>query len=85
MARVIAADKWFDRTEGKPVQSTNVRYRAPRTRAIRMDACWPEGLDVADSWKMMALVDRLVELSDLAELRYGDCAGQHRVFMWRDR
>lgn len=33
-----------------------------------------------DAWFMMACVDRLVELGELKEVTYGDCAGQHRIF-----
>lgn len=32
------------------------------------------------SWKMLACVDRLVELGELREITR-DCAGQHRVFV----
>lgn len=34
-----------------------------------------------DSWKRMACVDRLVELGELKEIKYGECAGQHRIFV----
>ena len=37
-----------------------------------------------DTWQMLACVDRLVELGELSELKYGDCAGQHRVFVAKD-
>lgn len=32
------------------------------------------------SWEMMACVDRLVELHELIEVNYGECAGQDRIF-----
>ena len=34
-----------------------------------------------DSWKRMACVDRLVEIGELKEIKYGECAGQHRIFV----
>lgn len=34
-----------------------------------------------DTWKMLACVDRLVELGELREIEYGECAGQHRIFV----
>lgn len=38
---------------------------------------------VTDSWGMMAVVDRLVELDYLREVpQAGDVAGQHRIFRW---
>ena len=36
---------------------------------------------VGDSWKRMACVDRLVELREIKEINYGECAGQHRIFV----
>jgi hypothetical protein len=55
-----------------------------KSGAIMMGNCWPSGLAVADSWKMLALVDRLVEIEDLREINYGSCAGQHRIFVARN-
>lgn len=34
-----------------------------------------------DSWQQLACMDRLVELRELTEIKYGDCAGQHRIFV----
>lgn len=34
-----------------------------------------------DSWKMIACVDRLVELGEIRELTGDGVAGQHRVFV----
>lgn len=34
-----------------------------------------------DSWERMACVDRLVELREIKEINYGECAGQHRIFV----
>lgn len=44
-----------------------------------------EGSSAPDSWKTMALVDRLVELGELVELPQAECMGQHRVFIGRVR
>ena len=33
-----------------------------------------------DSWEQMACVDRLVEIGELVEIKYGACAGQRRIF-----
>ena len=33
------------------------------------------------SWFQLACVDRLVELDEIEELKCGDVAGQHRVFV----
>lgn len=43
------------------------------------------GVSMGDSWGMMACVDRLVELGEIREINYGDCAEQHRIFVSRDR
>ena len=32
------------------------------------------------SWQMIACLDRLVELGEIRELKYGECWGQHRIF-----
>lgn len=34
-----------------------------------------------DSWVMMAMIDRLVELGELIEISFGGCAGQLRTFV----
>ncbi len=39
-----------------------------------------DGSGGGDSWQMLACVDRLVELGELREIKYGDCAGQYRIF-----
>lgn len=54
-----------------------------KSGAIKMGNCWPPCLGVGDSWKMLALVDRLVESEDLFEIDYGHCAGQDRIFIAR--
>ncbi len=41
----------------------------------------PNGGGAASSWAMMACVDRLVELAEIREIKYGECAGQHRIFV----
>lgn len=33
------------------------------------------------SWDQMACVDRLLELNEIREIKYGECAGQHRIFV----
>jgi hypothetical protein len=33
-----------------------------------------------DSWFGLACVDRLVEMGELKEIAYGECAGQYRIF-----
>jgi hypothetical protein len=57
----------------------NVQKLLRQSGAVRMQ----EALTGAtgDSWESMACVDRLVELGEIRELKYGDCAGQHRVFV----
>ncbi len=40
----------------------------------------PGGSGSANTWTNMACVDRLVELGEIREIKYGDCAGQHRIF-----
>lgn len=37
--------------------------------------------ETGNSWHMLACVDRLVEIKELEEIHYGDCAGQHRIFI----
>ena len=36
-----------------------------------------------DSWQQMACVDRMVELEEIKEVKYGDVAGQYRIFIPR--
>lgn len=51
-------------------------------KAFRMDSLLQHSWGtVADDWTLLACVDRMVELQELTECRYGECAGQHRVFM----
>lgn len=47
--------------------------------AVRMQ----EAMEPAsgDSWTMLALVDRLVELGDIREIPQKDVAGQYRIFV----
>ncbi len=33
-----------------------------------------------DSWLMLAAIDYLVETKEIYEIKYGECAGQHRIF-----
>ena len=47
---------------------------------VRMDAVMTVA-DCASSWEGLAYVDRLVELGELREIKYGPCAGQHRIFV----
>lgn len=47
--------------------------------AVRMDALMRDLS--GDSWMMLACADRLVELKRLREIHYGDCVGQHRIFV----
>jgi hypothetical protein len=41
----------------------------------------PRGIGAADSWTLLACLDRMVELGELRELTGPDVAGQHRVFV----
>jgi hypothetical protein len=42
----------------------------------------PPGVGAADSWDMLAVLDRMVELGDLREIQQsGYVAGQHRIFV----
>lgn len=50
--------------------------------AVMMANCF-KGL-TGDSWNMLAIVDRLVEIGDLREIKYGLCAAQHRIFVAQD-
>jgi hypothetical protein len=57
----------------------NIQKLLQKAGAVRMqEAMAGAG---GDSWESMACVDRLVELGEIRELKYGDCAGQHRVFV----
>lgn len=64
-----------------------VRGLLKETGAIRMGEAMrlPSGVGAADSWTMMACVDRMVELGELLEVTPSDCAGQHRVFVAVER
>lgn len=55
--------------------------------AVRMQEAirLPNGIGAADSWTMIACVDRMVELGELLEITPSDCAGQYRVFVARTR
>jgi hypothetical protein len=42
----------------------------------------PDGVGAADSWTMLAVFDRMVELGELREIQQsGYVAGQHRIFV----
>lgn len=41
------------------------------------------GAGGGDSWRMLACIDRLVELGEIREIKQYQCAGQHRVFVLR--
>lgn len=42
----------------------------------------PNGIGAADSWSMMACVDRLVELGEIREVTTAaPCAAQYRIFI----
>lgn len=41
------------------------------------------GAGGGDSWIMLACVDRLVELGEIREIPQVQCAGQHRIFVFR--
>ncbi len=43
------------------------------------------GSSMGDTWGMMACVDRLVELGEIREIAYGECAGQYRIFVSTER
>ena len=72
-------------TEDGQVMFLEIRDRVKRligqSGAVRMQEAMSGS--VGDSWKMLACVDRLVEIGELLELRYpsGEPAGQHRVFV----
>lgn len=34
-----------------------------------------------DVWDSLACVDRMVELGEIREVHYGECAGQDRIFV----
>jgi hypothetical protein len=56
----------------------NVKKLIEAAGAVSMIKAMSES---GDGWFLMACVDRLVELGEIKELRYGPCAGQHRVFV----
>lgn len=47
------------------------------TMGIAISATGVDG----DTWTQMACVDRLVELAEIREINYGECAGQYRIFV----
>ncbi len=49
--------------------------------AFQMGHFMSNGPLSGESWKMLAMIDRLVELGELRETLYADCAAQHRVFI----
>lgn len=58
-----------------------VKALVTEPKAVRMDAILAGSYEGRDDWAIMACVDRLVELDEIRECKYGECAGQHRVFM----
>lgn len=72
-------------TEGGQVLFLKVRDRTQKllseSKAVRMDAILNGSYEGRDDWAILACVDRMVELGELTECKYGECAGQHRVFM----
>lgn len=53
-----------------------------QAKAFRMDSLIQHSWGMAaDDWSVLACVDRMVELGEVVEVKYGECAGQHRVFM----
>ena len=57
----------------------NVNSIIPKSGAIRLG----EAIKATsgNSWTMLACIDRMVELGELKEIKYGDCAGQNRIFV----
>lgn len=71
-------------TEEAQVQLIKVRDNALRllNQAGAFMCLRPfEGVSVGDSWLMLAMIDRLVELGDIREVTSADVCGQHRVFV----
>lgn len=71
-------------TDNGQVLFLEIRDRAHRlvaeAGAVRMDKAI--GGSTGDSWEMIACVDRMVELGELAEVIIrGEVAGQHRIFV----
>lgn len=56
----------------------HVQHLLAEAGAFMMQNAWKP--ICADSWFMLACVDRLVELGEIRELPY-NAAGQHRVFI----
>lgn len=48
-----------------------------KSGAFRLDKVMTTG----DSWTMLAVVDYLVEIGEIREIRQEHCAAQHRVFV----
>lgn len=59
-----------------------VKELLDKGKAFRVDSLLQHswGMHV-DDWDLLACLDRMVELGEITECRYGECAGQHRVFM----
>lgn len=70
-------------TEDGLVMFTKIRDNA--FKLISLAGCARMGEIIAgntgDSWTMLACVDRLVETGEIREIKYGDCAGQNRIFI----
>lgn len=61
------------------------RFRDKVFEIVKLAGCIREQeaskhADMGDTWTNMAFIDRMVEMGDLVEVNYGDCAGQHRIF-----
>lgn len=41
----------------------------------------PPGVGCSCNWRLMACVDRLVEIDEIVEVNRGECAGQYRLFV----
>lgn len=61
-----------------------VKYMLDTSGAITMGCAMqlPKGIGAADSWSLMACVDRMVELKEIREIPQERCAGQNRVFVY---
>lgn len=49
--------------------------------AFQMGTFMSKGPLSGDSWLMLAMIDRMVEIGDLREISLVDCRGQDRVFI----
>jgi hypothetical protein len=71
-------------TEDGQVMFLKIRDEA--NRLVGLSGCVMMGkllVGTGDSWTMLACVDRMVELGELVEIKYGNCAAQHRIFSKR--